>query len=222
MYIVIAGAGLIGGQLAEHLVRARHDVVVIDHDKEHCERLYTDLGVVSVNGSATDIRVVQDAGIERADVSAALMQGDAENMAFTLLATQFGVKQRIVRMRDPRYEEAYELAGATFVLRVSDLMMHELIPAIESPVARRIAEIGGGVAEMVAITVPEGAQVAGKTITEVVQGANFPEACAFAAILDQEGRITIPRGDARIDAGHEVLVVSKTDDLPSVIKSMTE
>ena len=32
MYVVIAGAGLVGRGLAGALVRSRHDVVVVDHD----------------------------------------------------------------------------------------------------------------------------------------------------------------------------------------------
>ena len=36
MYIVIAGAGLIGGGLAEELAAARHDVVVVERDRDVC------------------------------------------------------------------------------------------------------------------------------------------------------------------------------------------
>ena len=61
-----------------------------------------------------------------------------------------------------------------------------------------------------------------RTVTEVVGSKGFPQACAFAAILDQEGQVTIPRGDAQIGPGSEVLLVSSTDDLPRVISFLTE
>jgi len=222
VYIVIAGAGLTGTQLADRLARTRHDVVIVDQDKERCEQVYADLGVVAVNGSATDPRVLEDAGIERANVSVALMRGDADNMSFTLLARRYGVPRRLVRMRDPRYEEAYELAGATYILRETSLSLQELLPAIESPVARRIAEIGHGEDEIVAIAVPDGASIAGQTITDVVRRPGFPESCVFVAIFDRERKLTIPRGDTVIHAGNEVLVVSTVADLPRVIKFLTE
>ncbi len=221
MYIVIAGAGMIGTALAEHLSAAKHDVVVIDLDKERSELVYSELGVMSVNGSATNIRVLEDAGIQRADVAVGLMTHDADNLSFVLLARQFNVEQRIVRMRDPRYLEAFELAGATFILRMAQLMMHELLPAIESPRARRIAELGGGEAEMIAVQIPDTAPVVDQTITEVVSSPGFPRNCAFAAIFDKERKLTIPRGDAVIRGGNEVIVVAGAEDVRRVIEALT-
>ena len=55
MYIVIAGAGLVGRGLAEKLVSAGHDVVVIDQDKDVCEWIASHLGAMTFHGSATRI-----------------------------------------------------------------------------------------------------------------------------------------------------------------------
>ncbi|MFW5798691.1 MAG: NAD-binding protein, partial [Planctomycetota bacterium] len=51
MYVVIAGAGLVGGMVARKLLENKHDVVVVDADKAICDRLYAETGVVTIFGN---------------------------------------------------------------------------------------------------------------------------------------------------------------------------
>lgn len=220
MYIVIGGAGLTGGRVAGVLAD-RHDVVVVEQDQRRCEQLYAELGILTINGSATDIRVLEEAGIERAEVACALMRNDADNLAFVLLANRFGVKTRVARMGDPRYREAYEVAGATHILSSADMYMREIVFAIERPKARRITEIGGGEAEMLAVQIPDGAAIVGMTVQELVQSEKFPETSVIAGIFDGEGRLTIPRGSAVISSHNEVLVVARAEDIGAIMEFLT-
>lgn len=220
MYIVIGGAGLTGGRVAAVLAH-RHDVVAIETDQRRCEQLYAELGILVINGSANDIRVLEEAGIDRADVACALMRNDADNLAFTLLAQHFGVKTRVVRMGDPRYREAYELAGATDILNSAEMFMREIVFSVERPEARRITEIGGGAAEMLAVHIPENARIAGMTVQQITHSPGFPETCVIAGIFDAEQRLTIPRGSAEILAHGEVLVVARAEDVSQIVDFLT-
>jgi len=58
MYIVIAGAGLVGQGLAQRLVEARHDVVVVDADKAVCEELAS-RGALALHGAATNVDLLE-------------------------------------------------------------------------------------------------------------------------------------------------------------------
>lgn len=216
MYVLIGGAGLTGGRLAGVLAE-RHDVVVVESDQRRCEQLYAELGVLTVNGSATDIRVLEEAGITRADVACGMMREDADNLTFMLLAQRFGVGTRIARMGDPRYREAYELAGATHLLNSADMLLREIVFYIEKPAARRITEIGGGEAEMLAIEIPPGAAVEGKTVQEITQARGFPETCVIAGIFDAERKLTIPRGSAVVRPHSELLVVVRAEDIAELV-----
>ena len=64
MYIVIARGGMIGKGLAARLTEARHDVVVIDVDPAVCEEIYAEHGALTINGSATELRTLEQARIE--------------------------------------------------------------------------------------------------------------------------------------------------------------
>ena len=71
MYIVIAGGGVFGQALAARLVANHHDVVVIERDKAVCELLSAKVGALAIQGTATNIDVLEDSGIERAEVESA-------------------------------------------------------------------------------------------------------------------------------------------------------
>lgn len=220
MYIVIGGAGLTGERIASALAH-RHDVVAIDADQRRCDQLYAELGILAINGSATDIRVLEEAGIQRADVALGLMRTDADNLTFTLLCQHFGVHTRVVRMGDPRYREAYKLAGATDILNSAEMFMREIVFSIERPQARRITEIGGGAAEILSIHIPEHAAIAGMTVQQLTQMPSFPETCVIAGIFDADQRLTIPRGSAAIVPHGEVMVVARAEDVAAIVEYLT-
>ena len=62
MYIIVAGAGIIGRQITQLLVASKHNVVVLDKDPEICEMVYTETGATTVQGNATDLRTLESAG----------------------------------------------------------------------------------------------------------------------------------------------------------------
>ena len=62
MRVIVAGAGVVGFQVIKNLVANKHDVVVIDMDREACEAVYSETGAMTIHGSATDIRILEKAG----------------------------------------------------------------------------------------------------------------------------------------------------------------
>jgi len=214
MYIIIAGAGMVGGELARRLVENKHDVVVIDQDKEVCDRLYSEFGVVAVNGNAARIETLKEAGIEKADVIVTAMRNDVDKLACVILAKSFGVPQIVVRMRDPAYEDAYRLAGATSIVRVMDLMINEMMMDIEQPQVRRIMTIAGGRGEIFMVIVPQGAKVAGRSVGDITKNSKFPAQCVFIAVYNQAAEeISFPRGDHIINEGDSVFLISPTESV---------
>jgi len=222
MYIVIAGAGMVGGELVRRLVEHKHDVVIIDQDKEVCDRLYSEIGVIAVNGNGTRIEILREADIRKADVVVAAMSGDVDNLACAILAKSLGVPQIIVRMRDPAYEDAYRLAGVTSIVRVIDLMINEMIMEIERPGVRRIMTIGGGRADIFMVIIPQGAKVTGKSVEDITKNSKFPSQCVFIAVYNQEREeFAIPRGNQVINEGDEVFLISTAEDIKEAADFLT-
>ena len=205
MYVVVAGGGIVGKGLAMRLNEARHDVVVIDIDGRVCEDLYARYGLETVTGSATSIDVLEAAGIAKADVAVAAMRSDADNLAFTLLAHDFGVPRIIARMTDPKYEAALRRAGATHLINLGGFYLDQLMLDIEEPEARRIATFGQGQGAIVIARVPEGSQVDGWTIERIANSPDFPDDCVIAGLYrEKTDEFIVPRGNRVLLAGDQV------------------
>lgn len=214
MYVIISGAGLVGANLAARLEDAHHDVVIVDQSREVCERIASGTGALVVCGNATDIDILIQAGVERADVAVATMRNDADNLAFALLAKSFEVPQIVARMRDPRYESAYSQAGVTATSRIVDVFVNQLLLEIDEPHLRQIAMFGAGEASIVVDTVPEGAAASGKTISEIAADPGFPAECVISGVYRPETKgFAIPRGPTKVESGDRVFLVARLPDL---------
>ena len=133
MRILIAGAGITGRRLVEELASGRNEIVVIDLDRDVCEAISSEFGVVAIQGNATDITILEEAEISRIDVAVGLMRASADNLAFSLLARGAGVERIIARMPNPKYRAAYERAGVTTILDVAGMFIDRLVFEIERP-----------------------------------------------------------------------------------------
>lgn len=213
MYIIIAGGGIAGRNLTKDLVN-KHDVIVIEKKQSVAEKIYSRYGAVTVLGSATRIDILKEAGIEKCDVAIAVMRDDADNLSFSLLAKNFGVEKILVRMREPEYENAYEMAGATNIAATMELIVDRFITDIEEPDVRKVASLGDGKAEVSILTIPSDSKISGMKISEIVSQKNFPENCVIAGIFDKkQDRYIVPRGNREIFAGNQVFLVASKDDM---------
>lgn len=213
MYIIIAGGGIAGRNLTKSLVQ-KHDVIVIEKEQSVAEKIYSRYGAVTVLGSATRIDILKEAGIKKCDVAIAVMRDDADNLSFSLLAKNFGVEKILVRMREPEYENAYQMAGATNIAATMELIVDRFITDIEEPDVRKVASLGDGKAEVSILTIPPESRISGMKISEIVSQKNFPENCVIAGIFDKaQDRYIVPRGNREIFAGNQVFLVASKDDM---------
>jgi len=222
MYIVVAGGGMVGGLLVRSLLENKHDVVMVDPDKDVCNKLYADTGVIAVNGSATRIEVLREAGLAKADAVVITTPNDAENLACAILAKSLGVPQIIVRMRDPNYENAYKVIGVNAIVRVTDMMVNQMLIEIEHPKVRQITTIGGGRANIFVVLVPKNSKVVGKKIEELARSRDFPSECTFIAVYNQQKEdFSIPRGSQIINEGDELFLISTAANIKKVTDYLT-
>jgi len=222
MYVLVTGGGMVGGGLVRRLLDNKHDVVLIEQCKELCDKLYAETGVVAINASATSIEALNEAGIRKADVVVAATGNDTDNLACAILAKSFEVPQIIVRMRDPAYKNAYRVAGVHSIVRVTDLMVSQVMMDIENPEVRRITTIGGGKADVFLVIVPERAKVAGRSVQDIVGSRQFPSQCVFIAVYNHETEeFSIPRGKQVINEGDELFLISTAENIKKAVDLLT-
>ncbi len=222
MRVVICGGGMVGGELARKLIRDRHDVVVVDDNKEICDKLYADFGVVAVHGDVALLETLTEAQLEKADLVIAATNTDADNLSCAILAKSLGVPQIIVRVNNPAYEKAYKLAGVTALVWGTQLVVNQIIMEIEHPRARNISSIGGGRANIFSVKLPKGSPFDKKPVKEIVGDKKFPAECVFIAIFNpRNNSVTIPRGDNIVVEGDELFLIATSTVMERAIDLLT-
>jgi trk system potassium uptake protein TrkA len=211
MRIIVAGAGVTGYLLLKMLVAKKHDVVVIDVDREVCEEVYAETGAMTIHGSATDVRTLEKAGTQNSDVVLCLVRHDSDNIAISILAKSLGVRSIIALLRKPEYEPAYKSAGVTTIISLTDLLLHQLMMEIEQPNVKSIMPLGGGKAEIYAVEIPPEAKSVGMTVREITEQGGFPKECVFVGIYHKDSDVfCIPRGDHDLKEWDTVFLVSNS------------
>lgn len=116
MYIIIAGCGRIGGNLAKELSDNGHDLVIIDRDKDRLDELGTGFNAIRILGIEYDVDVLKEAGIERADVFLALTKNDSINITACQIAKNiFNVEKVIAKVSDINKEHIYKTLNIDYV-----------------------------------------------------------------------------------------------------------
>ena len=211
MYIIIAGGGIVGQGITKVLSQ-HHNVVVIDPDKNNCEKVSARYGVIALQGDATKISILREAGIEKCDIAMGVMSEDNKNLLFALLSKNHGVEEIFVRMRDPEYKDAYEMAGATNIGHSVQMVVNKFVMDAENPEIRRVASLSNGKAEISIITLKDKAKIPGMTIAQISNHSAFPKNIVIAGLFDTEAdTFVVPKGNTVVGPRNQIFIVGPRD-----------
>jgi trk system potassium uptake protein TrkA len=101
MKIIIIGDGKVGHSLAKSLSEQKHDVTIIDKDRDVLKKDMQDLDVLCIKGHGVSTSTLLEAGVDNADVLIAATSRDEINMVCCLTAKKLG--GRLYHCKDTGY-----------------------------------------------------------------------------------------------------------------------
>jgi trk system potassium uptake protein TrkA len=205
MFVVVAGGGRTGAQLARYLLEQRHEVQVIEHRREVLAHLHRELPTESIyEGNATDARVLQGAGLERAQVLTACTSEDAENLSLCFVARErYKVPRTIACINNPRNAWLFDAKFRVDVaLNQSDILAKLIEQEMSLGDMMTLLKLRRGRFSLVGEKIPAGARAVGVALKDLP----LPKNSVIAAII-RAGEIVIPRGPLAFEAGDEVLAI---------------
>ncbi len=210
MKIVIAGGGSVGRFIAEQLVANSHDVLIVDSDPDvvHHNREVAgkDSPVRWLRGDGCDVEVLKAAGMEQADVIAAVTGDDEDNLVISLLAKQeFAVPRVVARVNHPKNEWLFNEAwGVDHAVSTP----HILTAVVEEAVAvgSLVRLLNFADANLVEVRLASDSPAAGKTVVEL----GVPRDATIVALI-RERHVLVPRGETVFAVGDEVLCLVTGD-----------
>ena len=207
MRVVIAGGGSVGKFIAEQLQAGHHDVLLVDNDADVVRRAQAagePKGVQWFQADACEVTKLAEAGVDRADVVAAVTGDDEDNLVISLLSKQeFGVPRVVARVNNPKNEWMFnEMWGVDVAVSTPHLLTALVEEAVSVGSFVRLLSFEGGKARLAEVTLAEGSPALDKEIVEL----RLPRDSTVVAVVRQE-RVIVPRGDTILRVGDEVLVL---------------
>jgi trk system potassium uptake protein TrkA len=204
MYVIIAGAGKVGWNLARELLEKDNEVTVIESDRRRYLTVEQELEHAVHYGDATELWVLERAGINRADLVVAVTGDDEDNLLICQVAKEKYLVDRIIaRCNNPRNLEHFKLLGIQPAVSATDLILR----LIEHEVPRyglvHLLDLPEERLEIIELVVSENAPAAGKSVMHL----DLPDGALVVAVLRAEGGGFVPKADTVIKAGDEVLLV---------------
>jgi trk system potassium uptake protein TrkA len=209
MFVIIAGGGRTGAQLARSLISGNHKVHVIEERKEVLARIQKELPTeVIFPGRPLDVQVLEQAGIGEANVFAATTTSDAENLSLCFLARErYKIKRTIARVNNPR--NAW-LFNGKFNIDVSvnhaDILSRLIEEEMSMGDMMTLLKLRRGKFALVEEKIPPQARAIGLEIKDL----KLPSNCVIAAII-RKGEVIVPRGVTILEVDDEVLAITDAE-----------
>jgi len=207
MYVVIAGGGKVGRAIAVDLLADNHDVAIIELIEDRCEELLRDHDLLVIHGDACEVRYLEQARVERAEVFVATTHDDDDNfVACQLALASFAVPRAIARVNAPYNEAIFDrmnieaVSTTTLISRLirEELTVGELI---------HLYTLRAGKVNLVEIDIPRDAQRAERAIVDLDLPRESVLVCIFRNV-DGADEIVIPRGDTTLRSGDQVIALT--------------
>jgi trk system potassium uptake protein len=203
MYVVIAGAGKVGWNLARELMAKGHEVTVIESERSRYLTVEQELEHAIQYGDATELWVLERAGINRADLTIAVTGDDEDNLLICQIAKEKYLCSRIIaRVNNPRNRQYFELLGIQPAVSATDLILRLIEHEVPSYGLVHLLDLRDEQLEIIEVEVVEDAPAAGRKVTDV----ELPDGSLIISVL-RNGRGFVPNSDTVIGAGDEVLLV---------------
>jgi trk system potassium uptake protein len=204
VYAIVAGAGKVGWNLARELIERGDEVTVVESDRRRYLTVEQELEHAVQYGDATELWVLERAGINRADLVVAVTGDDEDNLLICQVAKEKYLVDRIIaRCNNPRNLEHFKLLNIQPAVSATDLILRLIEHEVPKYGLVHLLDLPEERLEIIELVVADGAPAAGKRIIDV----DMPEGALVVAVLRAEGGGFVPKADTIIKAGDEVLVV---------------
>jgi trk system potassium uptake protein TrkA len=217
VYVLIAGGGKAGANVLRTLLRNGHEATLIEQDRDRFEVLEQEFEHQVMLGDATEIYVLEKAGVRRPpDLVLALTGDDEDNMVICQLAKEkYGVIKVIARVNDPRNQVHFDLLGISPTVCATSSILGLVEHEVPEHELVHLLELRKENLEIVEVQIDKGSPCAGKKVERLP----LPEGARLISVM-RDGKAEIAVGSTELQPGDQVLAIlqpGKEDELRRVL-----
>jgi trk system potassium uptake protein TrkA len=214
MRIIIAGAGDVGFHLAALLASENQDIVLVDQDQDVLDYAGNHLDVLTLRGDCASIDILEQAGVNSANLLLAVTTSEKTNLITAILAKKMGTRQTIARVNNPEYlepgqREAFRELGIDNLISPLQLAAEEIRRLVKQACFTDIFEFEKGKMSVVGITLDSHSPLLNIALRELPSFTSDIDLRPIAVLRGH--RTIIPRGDTVLRRGDHVYFITKTE-----------
>lgn len=222
MKIIIVGAGRTGCALIETLTgKSGIDITVIEKQKSKVDAITDKYNVNGVAGSGASKDTLRAAGADTADYVFALTPIDEINLLSCMQARTVGARHTVARVFQPDFHTEGNAftseQGIDYIFNPKYDMAREVMLSIGLPGVVRPVGVFANRIQMISLRIAEGSPLAGKILNDVRRDLNVR--LVITTVL-RDGRLYVPDGTFRLEAGDSIGVASDIDDLMKNLRTL--
>ena len=222
MRIVIAGAGEVGTHLAKLLSNENHEIILIDSEESRLKPIDSSLDVLTHEGSATSIKILEDALRKKTELFIAVTHSEDTNITASILAKRFGAVKTIARIDnldylEPSILEFFKSVGVDSMIYPELIAAREVLGLLHETGSTEFMEFSGGKLAMYVQKLDEKAPILNKSLQEISVSHKTDK---YRAVAIKRNDITIiPRGNEHFQLGDMVFVISSHAGIDEMMKT---
>jgi trk system potassium uptake protein TrkA len=203
VYVIIAGAGKVGWNLARELIGRDQEVTLIESDHARYRVVVEELEHAAQYGDATELWVLERAGIQRADLVIAVTGDDEDNILICQVAKEkYGCQRIVARVNNPRNLQHFRLLGIQPAVSATDLILRLIEHEVPEYGLVQLLALEEEHLEIIEVEVTEGSRAAGTRVADVP----LPVGSLIISVL-RGGTGFVPQPNTVIEPGDQVLLI---------------
>ncbi|NJD02451.1 MAG: TrkA family potassium uptake protein [Ruminiclostridium sp.] len=204
MKSIIIGGGKLGYYLLKTLKERNHQVTLIERNRDTCDEIAGDIDADIIFGDGTDLDVLKDAGIEEAEVVAAVTGMDEENLVICQIAKlSFSIGKTIARINNPKNINMFKALGVDKTVCSTEVIANLIEWEFEKEALKIVQTFELGAMCLIEIIIEADHPWGDKA----VKALDLHDECVIVSIV-RDGKIIYPRGSTQIMYGDRVLAVT--------------
>src|SRR5688572_19253054 len=163
MYVIIAGAGKVGWNLARELIGKGHEVTLLENDRRRYLTVEEELEHAAHYGDATELWVLERDGIGRAQLVIAVSCVGEEQVHICQVAKdKYGCERIVARVNNPRNLQHFKLLGIQPAVSATDLILRLIEHEVPQYGLVHLLDLAEDRLEIIELQVPAQSSVAGR------------------------------------------------------------
>ena len=209
------GAGLVGLQLAGHLIQEKHDVSLVESNGERARHASNRLDCLVLHDEGNSLRVLEEAGIAKADALVCVTGSDEENMIICgLAASRYPRLLKIARVRNEDYvrlnKAGERILGIDYFVHPDVEASEAALNAIEHGARGDVLAFAGTPYKLGSIDITPGGAFDGLALKDYRKTAPGE---SLITLVERQGQIILPGGTTVLGQGDRIHILAREKEM---------